>query len=157
MPDRAQSIDFANGSMRDRGQDDVASEDLLDRLEQITGGSEEPVLFQGDIGRQKARQDAATEEELDALQVNLVQDDDSRRNTQYGTGVIVDDVAQERIAGATEVGKELEDRGVNAVVPGREDTSARLRRRHPDTGMAPTGSVVEGNVEETPDEGGGGI
>ncbi|UWZ84552.1 hypothetical protein [Occallatibacter riparius] len=153
MAKRAESrnIDFTDSSVRQVREGDVASEDALDRLEQITGGADEPLAVRGDLARETAKLDAETEEEVDALKVNLTQDDDSRRNTRYGTGVIADDVAQARIAGETEVGEDLDDKGVKPVVPGREDTSARIRRRHPQT-VARAQDVVEGNVEETREE-----
>jgi hypothetical protein len=147
-----QNIDFTNSSVRDAREDDVASEDVLDRLEQITGGAEQPLAYRGDMARETDKLNAQTEEEVDALRVNLTQDDDSRQNTRYGTGVIADDLAQERIAGATEVGEELDDKGVNVVVPGRQDTSARLRRHHPNTGLTRTENVMEGNLEEPREE-----
>jgi len=66
--------------------------------------------------------EASTEEELDALQVNLNQDDDPYGG-QDGSGRVSDDVAEEQIAAYTEVGPMAEDRGGISVVPGREDTS----------------------------------
>ena len=153
MAKRAESsnVDFTNSSVRKVREGDTASEDALDRLEQMTGGADEPLAHRGDMAREVNKLHAETEEEIDALKVNLTQDDDSRRNTRYGTGVIADDVAQARIAGETEVGEDLDDKGVNAVVPGREDTSARIRRRHPHT-AARAQDVVEGNIEETREE-----
>lgn len=153
MTKRAENrnIDFTNSSVGKAREGDTAGEDVLDRLEQITGGAEQPRAYRGEMARETDKLRAETEEEVDALRVNLTQDDDSRQNTRYGTGIIADDVAQERIAGATEVGKELDDKGVNAVVPGREDTSARLRRHHPKT-VARAENVVEGNMEETREE-----
>ncbi len=153
MAKRAESrnIDFTDSSVRQVREGDVVSGDALDRLEQITGGADEPLAVRGDLARETAKLDAETEEEVNALKVNLTQDDDSRRNTRYGTGVIAYDLARERIAGETEVGEDLDDKGVNAVVPGREDTSARIRRRHPHT-VARAQDVVEGNLEEPREE-----
>jgi hypothetical protein len=154
MAKRAENrnIDFTNSSVRNVREGDVASEDALDRLEKITGGAEEPAAWRGDVARETAKLNASTEEEVDALRVNLAQDNQSMSNPRYGTGVIADDMARERIAGATEVGPELDDKGVNSVVPGRENTSARLRRHHPNTGIARAQNVVEGNLEETREE-----
>jgi N utilization substance protein A len=146
------NIDFTNSSVRNMREGDVASEETLDRLEQITGGSEQPKVYRGNMARETAKLNASTEEEVDALRVNLTQDSQSMNNTRYGTGVIADDVAREQIAGVTEVGPELDDKGVNSVVPGRENTSARLRRHHPDTALARSENVVEGNLDEPRDE-----
>jgi hypothetical protein len=130
----------------------VASEDALDRLEHITGGAEQPKAWSGDLARETAKLNASTEEEVDALRVNLTQDGQSMDNPRYGTGIIADDLARDQMAGATEAGPELDDKGVNVVVPGREDTSARLRRRHPDSGIGRAQDVVEGNLEEPREE-----
>jgi hypothetical protein len=160
MANRAdkQNIDFmsgaaVNGTGRNEREDDAVSEDALDRLEQITGGAEQPRAYRGEMAREAEKLQAETEEQLDALRVNLNQDGNRMNDTRHGTGIIADDVARDQIARATEVGPELEDMGVNAVVPGRENTSGRLRRRHPDTGIARAGNVVEGNVEEPREEG----
>jgi hypothetical protein len=153
MAKRAENrnIDFTDSSVRNIREDDIVSEDALDRLEQITGGAEQPKTYRGTLARETARLNASTEEEVDALRVNLTQDSQSMSNPRYGTGVIADDMAREQIAGATEVGPELDDKGVNVVVPGCENTSARLRHRHP-TGFARTQDIGEGNLEEPRDE-----
>lgn len=149
------NIDFSNstvrGPRRTAGAGDTAGEDALDRLDQTTGGAEQPLAFRKGLARETAKLNAQTEEEVDALRVNLTQDDDSRQNTRYGTGIIADDMAQERMAGATEVGKDLDDKGVNVVVPGRDNTSRVLRGHHPNT-PARSQNVLEGNLEEPREE-----
>jgi len=75
--------------------------------------------------------DASTAEEIDALELNLQQDDDEVRGDEDGTGPIEDDVARDEIEGITEVGPNLDDKGVDNVAPGRSDTSATLRRHRP--------------------------
>jgi N utilization substance protein A len=141
------NIDFNGSSVRNLREGDPVSEDTLDRLEQITGGAEDPPAYRGDLARETAKLDAETEEELDALNVNMAQDDDSRQNTRYGTGIIADDVAREQLAGMTEAGADLEDRGVNSVAPGRDNTSSVLRRR-----TARSENVVDGNLDEPRNE-----
>lgn len=142
-----QNIDFKGSSVRNVNQSDRVSEDTLDRLEQITGGADQPLAHRGELARETARLNAETEEEVDALRVNMAQDDDSRQNTRYGTGIIADDVAREQLAGMTEAGADLEDRGVNSVTPGRDNTSSVLRRR-----STRTANVGEGNLDEPRDE-----
>lgn len=132
------NVDFNNSSVRGP--------------QRTTGGAEQPLAYRGDIARETAKLNAETEEEVDALRVNLTQDDDSRQNTRYGTGIIADDVAQDHIAGLTEVGKDLDDKGVNSVVPGRDNTSSTLRSHHPNTTIARAQNVVEGNLEEPREE-----
>jgi len=131
--------------------DDLATDAELDRLEAITGGADEPLIFEGDLGQKFDELDAGTEEELDALQVNLLQEDE-RPNARDGSGLIVDDAAEERIARFTESDPMLENLGAESVEPGRDDTSSVLRRHHPDGTIARSDAVVEGNLDEPIDE-----
>ena len=146
--DRKQQ-NLAPRSLRNRpvNSDDVATEDTLDRLEAMTGGADEPIFADRRTEREINKLDASTEEEIDALKVNRAQDG-APPDTRDGTGRISDDLAAEHIAGFTESGKELNDKGVLSVVPGREDTSRVLRRHHPNTEIARAQDVVEGNLEE---------
>lgn len=95
--------------------------------------------------------DASTDEEIDALELDLTQEDE-RSNSRDGSGLIVDDVAEERLAEFTEVGPDLPDEGVLSVVPGRDDTSKILRKHHPNTVGARSEAIVEGNLDEPRDE-----
>lgn len=106
---------------------------------------------QRDLARQMAALTASTEEQVDALRVDLVQDPRGR-DTRDATGKIVDELARERMAGMTEVGPELEDKGVVSAVPGRDNPSGILRRHHPNTEIARAQNVVEGNQDEPRDE-----
>lgn len=129
---------------------DVATESLLERLENITGGAgEDPALYEGDLAQEVDSLDASTEEEVDALKVNLLQDD-SMPDNEDGSGRVVDDVAEERIAEYTEVGPMQPSMGARALDPGRDDTSAQLRRHHTNTEVARSEDVLEGNIEDEP-------
>jgi len=112
--------------------DDLAMDAAIDRLESIIGGADEPVIYAGRLGRRVEAFNVSTEEEVDALKVNLVQDD-ARAISRDGSGWVVDDVAEEHMAEFTEVGPDLEDEGARPVAPGRDDTSAVLRRHAPNT------------------------
>jgi hypothetical protein len=131
--------------------DDFATDSALDRLEVITGGADEPVIAEGDLGQKFDELDAGTEEELDALKVNLFQEDE-RPNARDGSGLIVDDEAEERIARFTESDPMESDLGAESVESGSEDTSAVLRRHHLNTSIARSDAVVEGNLDEPMDE-----
>ncbi len=139
--------------------DDVATAERIDRLEAITGGAdEEPLVLEGKLGRQFDALDAGTEEELDALQVDLSQDGDPF-GERDGSGRVDDDVAEEQIAAFTEVGPMADDRGGQSVAPGRDDTSATLRRHRPhsesgddwDADDDPD-AILEGNIDPPLDE-----
>lgn len=111
---------------------DLATEASIDRLEAITGGAYDPALEEGRLARQVEALDASTEEEVDALRVNLMQDEglDIARD---GSGRLVDDVAREQLAQFTESGQDPEEDGGRPLAPGRQDTSAVLLRHAPDT------------------------
>jgi len=151
------SVDLSESSVHGDAQaelesDDVATQERLDRLETLTGSADEdPPAFEGEMAQQFDELEASTEEELDALQVNLNQDDDPYGG-QDGSGRVSDDVAEEQIAAYTEVGPMAEDRGGISVVPGREDTSEELRRHHPLAEIDGSDAVVEGNIDEPLDE-----
>jgi len=76
---------------------------------------------------------ASTEEEVDALRVDLSQAD-KRPHTRDGSGRVVDELAEAEMAKFTEVGPFEPDRGAESLVPGRDDTSGRLWRHRPKTG-----------------------
>jgi N utilization substance protein A len=128
------------------------TEATLERLEALTGGAEdERAILEGEPGREMDELDASSGEEVDALKVNLMQDggDFSARD---GSGLVVDDIAEEKIAEFTDVGPFQGDQGAISLVPGRDDTSARIRRHHPNTQIARADAVVEGNLDEPQDE-----
>lgn len=103
------------------------------------------------LGHELRKFNASTEEELDALEVDLFQEDE-RPSARDGSGLVVDEVAESEVARFTEVGPLAEERGAESLVPGRENTSAVLRRHHPNTEVARAEDVVEGNLDEPQDE-----
>jgi N utilization substance protein A len=96
--------------------------------------------------------DASTAEEIDALEINLLQDGDEFRDPDDGTGRIDDEIARDQIEGMTEVGPELVEKGVDSVAPGSDDSSDTLRRHRPATRIMRAGDQVERNQEEPRDE-----
>lgn len=136
-----------------RGED-TADAATIERLAAIAGGADEddPRLFEDeDLSREIDKLDAETEEEIDALRLDLVQDGGESHTTDT-SGRIVDDTAEEELARFTEVGPMQPDQGVVTVEPGRDDTSRVLRRHHPNTEVARAQDVVEGNLDEPRDE-----
>ena len=132
--------------------DDVATQSTIDRLEEITGRAgderelENPNLYQGRLGLNVEKLDASTDEEIDALELDLLQED-ARADARDGSGRIVDDVAEERLAEYTEVGPDLDDAGALSVAPGNEDTSATLRRHQTNTDTNRGDAIIEANVD----------
>ena len=126
----------------------------IERLSAIAGGADEddPRLFENEnLSAEIDKLDAQTEEEIDALRVDLVQDGGESHTTDT-SGRVVDDIAEEELARFTEVGPMQPDQGVVSVEPGRDDTSRVLRRHHPNSEVARSQNVVEGNLDEPRDE-----
>jgi len=103
------------------------------------------------IGEKLSELAASTEEEVDALRVNLDQAD-YPLDTRDSSGRIVDDVAEERLASFTEADPMQGEIGAVSVAPGRDDTSDTLRRHYLNTSTARSDAVVEGNLDEPMDE-----
>jgi transcription termination/antitermination protein NusA len=95
---------------------------------------------------------AQSDEEIAALEQDLTQAGEEAPSAD-GSGLISDEVAEERIAELTEEeGAALDGDGAEAVVPGREDTSEVLAEHEAVSGSEDNDAVVEGNVEEVRDE-----
>ncbi|HSY72544.1 MAG TPA: transcription termination factor NusA [Silvibacterium sp.] len=92
--------------------------------------------------------DVQAEEEIEALEQDLTQAGEERPS-EDGSGLIDDELAEERLAEETETGEALEDEGAASIAPGREDTSEVLAKHHP---HADNDAVVEGNLDEPKDE-----
>ncbi len=138
--------------------DDVADAATIDRLEAIAGGDrDEPAIVNdgaqasGATAQELDQLDAETAEEIDALTVNLYGEDEIP-DSRDGSGRITDDTAEERLAEVTETGPMLDEEGAEALTPGRDDTSAVIREHHPNTEIARSETIVEGNLDETRDE-----
>ncbi len=137
-----------------RSNTDIATEATVNQLETLTGGAEaedQPGTYDSPVDREIDKSDAGLNEEIDALEVNLTQEDDMP-DARDGSGRITDDTAQERLAEVTEVGPMLDEEGAESLTPGRDDTSEVLREHHPNTEIARSEAVVEGNLDETRDE-----
>lgn len=131
---------------------DPGTDGTLERVEILAAGAQENDNIEEDgLGEKLAELAVTTEEELDALKINLVQEDE-RSSTRDGSGRIVDDSAEERTARFTESDPMQDDLGAASVEPGRDNTSSVLRRHHPNTSVARSDAIVEGNLDEPMDE-----
>jgi N utilization substance protein A len=101
-------------------------------------------------------EEASLDEEIDALEQDLSQEGE-REVSADGSGLIVDELAEERLAEVTEVGEDLETEGARSLVPGREDVSQRIAEEKPHnlggSELIDEDAVLEGNTEEIKDEG----
>ncbi|HZZ56396.1 MAG TPA: hypothetical protein VFE31_01100, partial [Opitutaceae bacterium] len=103
-----------------------------------------------DIAAAERAEVASSEEEIAALEQDLTQSGEEPVSAD-GSGLISDELAEERLAEVTEVGPALDGEGAEPVVPGREDVSERLAENETNPEVAGE-AVVEGNVEEVREE-----
>ena len=123
-----------------------------ERIEVLAEGADHRAEMEADgLSEELDELAATTDEELDALQLNLMQEDE-RPNSRDGSGLVVDEAAEERIARFTEADPNQTNLGGLSVEPGRDDTSAILRMHHPNTSIARSDAVVEDNIDEPMDE-----
>jgi hypothetical protein len=151
---KREQVDLTESSIYGKEDDsdgDRAAEIDLDRLESITGSADDPTIVEGELGEQFDALAATTDEEVDALQVNLLQDE-ALSPSRDGSGIIVDDIAEERIGKLTETGPYEGNQGSVSVSPGSDDTSSILRRHLSNTQVSRADAVVEDNVDQTQDE-----
>jgi N utilization substance protein A len=94
---------------------------------------------------------AQSDEEIAALEQDLTQAGEETASAD-GSGLITDEVAEERIAELTEEGEALDGEGAESLVPGREDTSEVLAEHEAVAEAEDNDAVLEGNVEEVRDE-----
>jgi N utilization substance protein A len=101
-------------------------------------------------------EEAGLDEEIDALTQDLTQEGENSASAD-GSGRIVDELAEERLAEVTEVGPDLDAEGAESLVPGREDVSERIVEDRPHDlvhgDLVDEDAVLEGNTEEIKDEG----
>jgi N utilization substance protein A len=136
---------------RPRRQSD-AKDSTEERIEVLAEGAEDRAEMEADgLSEELDELAATTDEELDALRLNLVQEDE-RPNSRDGSGLVVDEAAEERIARFTEADPNQTNLGGLSVEPGRDDTSGILRRHYPNRSIARSDAVVEDNLDEPMDE-----
>ena len=111
-----------NQALNRPNSDPIENRDALGEEDNSSSGDRDLSHLQ----REFDKLDAETDEEVDALRVNLLQDDDMP--ARDGSGRLVDDVAEEEISRFTEVGPLAEERGAESVVPGRDDPSRAFER-----------------------------
>jgi len=132
--------------------DELDNETDVERVEILASGADRTGdIDEDDVSEQLSELAASTDEEVDALEINLRQDDEPP-SSRDSSGRVVDDVAEERIARFTEADPMQGDIGAVSVEPGRDDTSRILRRHHPNTSIARSDAIVEGNLDEPMDE-----
>ena len=101
--------------------------------------------------QKRLSEEASLDEEIDALTQDLTQEGEDSVSRD-GSGQIVDELAEERLAEITEVGPELEAEGGESLDPGVHDVSERLVEGKPHGlihgELVDEDAVLDGNVEE---------
>jgi N utilization substance protein A len=113
-------------------------------------GAETAAESRAEAAKRKA-EEASLDEEIDALEQDLTQSGEEPASAE-GSGLIRDEVAEERLAELTEVGPELDGEGAESLVPGREDTSELLAEHQVHPEVDGDAGVIEDSVEEVRDE-----
>lgn len=132
--------------------EDLGTDSTIEQVEVLAAGAQRNGNIEEErLGEMLNELAVTTEEELDALRINLLQEEE-RPNPREGSGKIVDDSAEERVARFTEADPMQGNIGAISVEPGRDNTSAVLREHHPDSSIARSDAVVEGNLDEPMDE-----
>src|SRR5579859_1166103 len=113
-----------------RAPGDIATAGAPARLNATTSGASRDglCLLDRNPDAQFDELQAATDEEIDALRVNLVQDGIASR-TADTAGHVVDDIAEEELARFTEAEPVQAGHGVASAEPGRDDTRRALRNQ----------------------------
>ncbi len=105
--------------------------------------------------QKRSSEEASLDEEIDALTQDLTQEGEDGVSPD-GSGRIVDELAEERLAEITEVESELETEGGESLEPGLRDVSERFAGDKPHglehRKLVEEDAVLEGNVEEIKDE-----
>jgi len=120
-------------------------------------GEERPgVALNAEQEQARSSAEAGLDEEIDALTQNLTQEGENSASAE-GSGRIVDELAEERLAEVTEVGPDLDAEGAESLVPGREDVSERIAENQPHDliggELVAEDAVLEGHAEEIKDDG----
>jgi N utilization substance protein A len=108
--------------------------------------AESPAAVTEEVAARQAEA-ASSDEEIDALRLDLTQGEETPE-TADGSGLVNDEVAEERIAELTEVGEALEDEGGESLQPGSQDTSEVLAEHAVDPDEDEDEEIGEGNIEE---------
>lgn len=125
-----------NLSPREQMTTEPGDDSTLDRVEVLAAGAQKSDnIEEDDLGEKLAELAVTTEEEVDALRINLLQEDE-RASAHDGSGRVVDDAAEERIARLTESDPMQDNLGAVSIEPGSDNTSSVLREHHPNSSIA---------------------
>jgi transcription termination/antitermination protein NusA len=98
------------------------------------------------LDKERAKADAELGEELDALRVDDLDGGVDETDDTDSSGVVVDEIARERIEELTESGKDAGEVGVLPQDAGQDNTSARLERHNPRPSPLAGGEAEEESV-----------
>jgi N utilization substance protein A len=98
---------------------------------ELTESEQEKLASDPELARAAAIERASSEEEEAALRLDISEETEEIPDTRDGSGLIVDDIAAQRMEKLTESGEDVGEFGVENLAPGRDDTSAALEAHRP--------------------------
>jgi N utilization substance protein A len=109
----------------------VVGLDEGDSAGELTEAEEDRLESDPELSAAADRERASSEEEEDALRLDNEENSEVIPDNRDGSGRIVDEIAAQRMEKLTESGEDVGEFGVEILEPGRDDTSAALRRNRP--------------------------
>jgi N utilization substance protein A len=98
---------------------------------ELSEDEQERLAADPELAKNAALERASSEEEEAALRLDNGEGGEEIPDNRDGSGLIVDDIAAQRIEKLTESGEDVGDFGVEILEPGRDDTSAALTKNRP--------------------------
>ena len=102
-----------------------------DSAGELTEEEEDRLSDDPELDRASSIARASAEEEEAALRLDNGEGREEIPDNRDGSGLIVDDIAAQRMEKLTESGEDVGDFGVEILEPGRDDTSATLAKHRP--------------------------
>jgi N utilization substance protein A len=110
-----------------------------------------------ELAKDAAIERASSEEEEAALRLDNGEGREEIPDNRDGSGLIVDDIAAQRIEKLTESGDDVGEFGVEILEPGRDDTSATLTKNRPHAADGELSDKVNPDESESKQEDEGGV
>jgi N utilization substance protein A len=115
---------------------------------ELTESEEERLEADPELALAAAIERDSAEEEEAALRLDNGEESEEIPDNRDGSGLIVDEIAAQRMEKLTESGEDVGEFGVEILVPGRDDTSAALQTHRPHTADGELSDKVDPDESE---------